>query len=390
MDEFFGWSPEQFFDAQQRALMRLHLKLTGDLHGALAEFYSSLREQLLKLADSDGQLNPLAGTVLSDKSAEAWRVAFGVIRQRLESGRRQAALLGFASLPYYHGRLIGEAEVKVEARERFWEQGPILGVEPVAFFQPQLNEVLAATADRVYGDGFKLSQRIWNLDQRSLAGIRQVVAEGIATGNSAWNIAPRLEDYLGMGQDCPRWTRSRLFKLTKSDIAQGDDTGLVRGTPCESVGVAYNALRLIRNETQIVHAAATDAIFARQPWAQAEKINLSPSHPPIGCKCEDIVKGGEDSNGVYPLGEISLPIHVQCLCFKTAELISDDEFIRRLRGWMTGTEAWPEMNQYAGWVGATTRTIATGEMLAKLYTQLALPLMTWLEGSETEIEDLLS
>lgn len=316
------------------------------------------------------------------------------IKQRLEAGRREAALLGLASLGYWHGRLIPPLAPLdrggVGTESRWAEAGPpLIGVEATVFFQPQLQEILAVTADRVYGDGFKLSQRIWNLDEDSRRGIQQVIAAGIANGNSAWNIAPQLEKYLGAGQDCPRWARERLFGLTKSEIAAGDETGLLRGSPCLSNGVAYNALRLARNEIQIAHAAATDAIMARQPWVEAEKINLSPSHPAISCACEGIASGGDNGDGVYPKGTIVLPIHISCLCVKTAVLMKDEEFIKRLRGWMDGSAAWPEMNTYAGWVGATAKTIGEGVMLAKLYTQLALPMLTWLDGGEAEVDDRL-
>lgn len=391
--EFWALPPAEFYELQQTALMRLHLKLTGDVHGWLADCGQQLRQQVLALAGDDGQLGPLAGAVLAERSSQAWGEAFGRIRQRLEAGRKQAALLGFASLAYWHGRLLGGevSEALRQAGKRRWAEAgpPVIGVEPLAFFQPQMDEILAATADRVYGDGFKLSQRIWHLDETSRAGIQQIIASGIASGNSAWNIAPQLEQYLGAGSDCPRWTRDRLFGLTKSDIAAGDRTGLLSGQPCGSSGVAYSALRLARNEIQIAHAAATDAIMARQPWVEAERVHLSPSHPPIGCICEEVTEGGANGNGVYPKGEIVLPLHVQCLCYKTAELMNDDEFVGRLRGWMTGSEAWPEMNSYAGWVGATAKTIGDGVMLAKIYSQLALPLVTWLDGSEAEVAALL-
>jgi len=384
--EFYALSPAEFYAAQQTALLRLHLKLTGDTHGLLVKCGAELKEKLLGLAGDDGQLSPLAGPLLAQSSSAAWSEAMAGIRQRLEAGRRQAALLGLAALAYHHGRLFG-GEV-AEAR-RWAEAGPVIGVEPVAFFKPQLDAVLAATADRVYGDGFKLSQRIWNLDEDSRRGLQRIISEALATGNSAWNVAPRLEQYLGAGQECPRWTRRRLYGLTKSDIAAGDATGLVAGSPCASSGVAYNALRLARNEIQIVHAAATDAVMARQPWVTGEKINLSPSHPPLSCRCEDIARGGDKGDGVYPKGEITLPLHVQCLCFKTAELLPEAEFTRRLRGWRDNSATWPELNTYAGWVGATATTIGTGVMLARLYTQLALPLVTWLDGSESEAEKLL-
>ena len=35
------------------------------------------------------------------------------------------------------------------------------------------------------------------------------------------------------------------------------------------------------------------------------------------------------------------------------------------------------------------QTIATGTMLARLYRQLALPLQTWLDGDEEDLEELL-
>ncbi len=115
--------------------------------------------------------------------------------------------------------------------------------------------------------------------------------------------------------------------------------------------MAYNALRMARNEIQIAHHMATDRMFAAMPWVEKEQIVLSPSHPSIGCECEEIVVGGERGEGIYAKGEIILPVHVQCLCFKIAVLMPADEFVRKLRGWMRGEAAWPAMDEYAGWLG---------------------------------------
>ncbi len=275
---------------------------------------------------------------MSEFAAIAWREMFAAWELVFEQIRRQAGLIMFGGVAVYHRHFMSLVELTEERRggvrgQELLEQGPVeVGLVSEPFFEPQLQELLDAAADRVYGDGFKLSQRIWRLDQAGLAGIQKIISETIANGDSAWNAAKRLEVLLGMGQDCPRWTSTRLFRLTKSDIAAGDRRGLISGSPCGSKGVAYNALRLVRNEIQIVHGAATDAIFARQPWVQQEKINLSPSHPPIKCKCEDIVVEGEKRDGAYPLGKITLPIHVQCLCFKTAVLMDNDDFVTKMRG----------------------------------------------------------
>lgn len=382
MDKIFSQSPDDFARSQHVAMSRLHLWLTGDVHQILAEFYNEASAKLTASAGADGTVPPYATGPINNVIQTAWAGAYRKIKAHFETARREAVLIGFAALPYYHARIFGS---KTESRQ-IAEAGPVVGIEPLAFFQPQLIEVLDATANRVYGDGFRLSDRVWNLDQTSLAGIQRIVADGIASGDSAWRIAPRLEGYLGIGQNCPRWARSRLFGLTKTDIALGDETGLLRGTPCASSGVSYNALRLIRNEVQIAHAAATDAIFARQPWIRAEQVHLSPSHPPIGCRCEDVVNGGDNGDGIYPLGEISLPLHVQCLCYKTGVTMPDREFANQLRGWMHGEQRWPEMDTYANWVQASARTIGDGVALAKMTSQLGLPLINWLSGDAGDID----
>lgn len=304
---------------QHVAMARLHLKFTADTHALLGELLEQVRAKLLTyVVDEEGHLNPLATGPLMDFTASAWREMFKKFQGRFEAAREQAALISFAALARYHRHFMGLMAEKAEAAP----PGQV-GVVAVPFYRPQLQEVLDAAAGRVYGDGFKLSQRIWNLDQRGLKGLQGIIMETIASGDSAWNAAQRLESYLGANQECPRWTRTRLYKLTKTDIAAGDRTGLVSGSPCASKGVAYNALRLARNEIQIVHAGATDAIFGRMPWVEQEQVVLSPSHPPIACVCEEVAAGGEKGGGVYPKGTIALPLHVQC--FPPDQIVSTDE-----------------------------------------------------------------
>lgn len=372
---------------QHVAMMRLQLKFTADVHAMLAELLEKIRAKLLTyIVDDEGHLNPLAMGPLADVMASAWREMFKQYQGRFEAARRQAALISFAALARYHRYFTGLVAEKTEALAEAGPPGQV-GVIPVPFYQPQLQEVLDMAAARVYGDGFKLSQRIWNLDQRGLKGMQQIIMETIANGDSAWNAAQRLESYLGANQECPRWTRTRL-RLTKTDIAAGDQSGLVSGSPCESKGVAYSALRLARNEIQIAHAGATDAIFARMPWVEQEQVVLSPSHPPIECVCEEVTAGGENGDGVYPKGTISLPLHVQCLCFKVAVLMKDEDFINGMRGWLNSDAAWPEMDAYATWTKATRQTLAVA-LDTVLYEQLALPFINWLDGNEAEMDAAL-
>ncbi|MCX6786842.1 MAG: hypothetical protein NTU85_03475 [Candidatus Kaiserbacteria bacterium] len=249
-------------------------------------------------------------------------------------------------------------------------------------FEPQLQGILDAARERVYGDGFKLSQRIWRLDQESLNGIRQVVYEGIANGESAWAIARKLEQFLGAGAGCPRWARSRLYGLTKKDIASGDRMGLYSGEECKEQGVSYNALRLARNEVQISHHMATRAVQDKIPWIEQLQIYLSPAHPEVD-KCDDAANGGPNGDGVYPKAEAPiLPLHPQCLCGSKGILLGPEEFADKLRGWVRGEEQWPQMDQYAGWLGVGRQGIAS----VSLGQTLAGALLTWLWGGQDAMD----
>ncbi len=213
-----------------------------------------------------------------------------------------------------------------------------------------------------------LSQRLWRLEHESLEGIQAVIFNGLANQRSAWDMARDLEQYLGANSRCPRWAHARL-RLTKADIAAGNRTGLLSGADCAGQGVAYNALRLARNEIQIVHHLATDTLLESMPFVLRERVLLSPDHPKRDI-CDDVTSGGENGDGVYPKGEVHLPLHVQCLCFKTAVLMDETEFTGRLRGWMQGTEAWAEMDAYAELVGGEIGQQIGGAVVGALVSWL--------------------
>ena len=143
-----------------------------------------------------------------------------------------------------------------------------------------------------------------------MQGISQTLAAGVSQGSSAWQMAGALEKYLGAGRGCPRWTSARL-RLSKAAIAGGDLTGLLSGADCAAKGVAYNALRLARNELQVIHGISTDAAMAKMPWLFKEQISLSFGHAEED-ECDQVVRGGENGAGIYPKGTITLPIHVHC------------------------------------------------------------------------------
>jgi hypothetical protein len=214
-------------------------------------------------------------------------------------------------------------------------------------FDPQLRIIIDAMNTRV-DDGLNLSGRIWRIDREARSGIQQVLIQALTDKRSAWDTAKLLEDFLGADADCPRWTSTRL-NMDKADIA-ASKIGLISGEACGGQGVSYNALRLARTEIQFAHHAANDAIMAQSPWVQQEQIRLSAGHPGSDI-CDETVSGGDNGDGVYPVGTVILPLHPNCICFKTSVLMPWNEFKDSLNGWMDGSKPWAAMDQYQAMIG---------------------------------------
>ncbi len=375
--------------AMQVALVRLLLFVTGELHRGLNDVVEMGRRALASatpVADvgDAGKETPLAADGLSAYLAQevtlnAWGEFFEEYQVILEAARREAAWLAFGGLAVRQEWLkdqVGSYSLTEAATPRdggSWSEQRSAVQE--SLFEPQLQAILDAGETRVI-EGMQLSDRIWRVDQEAQERIKQVYLNALSQGQSAWDLAKELEQYLGAGQDCPRWTSTRLFGRTKGEIAAGDQTGLKRGDDCAEQGVAWNALRLARNEIQVAHQMANDAIWAKIPWIEKEKIHLSDAHPPIGCECESIA--GKE----YPKGEIILPIHIQCMCYKTAVLMKADDFTSQLGTWMRQGQGWPAMDEYQEMIG--------GDVSVSLLDMAGAVLLgVWLWGKEEELEDAI-
>lgn len=359
---------EQLGEATHTALLRLHLKLIGDTTRFLIEFQDDLTTEILRAADEGGTIDLAVSPALEALAGELWEDFVNRWLRTFQAARRVAAWLPFGQVARLHTYYFGLAELGEqfhigfgwpEMREDddewtpvFKEYGPV-----VRNASDRVKALLDGGAALRYSDGHTLSDRVWRWGSMTNGRIQQRIRTAAVTGDSAWNLAQRMKYFLRAGNECPRWTSTRL-RLTKSEIAAGNRAGLKSGHPCEMKGVAYASLRLARNEIQIIHNMATDEVFGAMPWVQRERIKLSPSHPPIGCECEDVVVGGSWHNGTYPVGQIVLPIHIQCLCYKTAALMHPNQFVKKARAWMRGEESWPAMDAYGRWLQAAPVAVA--------------------------------
>lgn len=354
--------------ASFKASLRLQVWFTGRTHELFLEFGKAARAVFLQFANDDGILDGTRGFQVQSELLKLWGDAFSQWRDEFLLARREAASIPFGVVAVRHEKLMMNDEggrMNESALSEAIEDG---------VFKPQIEIILSSAENWIYGTRItnsgqnqNLNARIWNVDGAGRDAINEVIMQGVTDGDSAWNLAKKLEQYLGAGENCPRWTSTRLYGRTAKEKAAGDTSGLLSGNDCDGSGVSYKALRLARTEIQKAHALATDKLLALQPWVQMEKCNLSAAHPEPD-ECDDIAQGGEKSDGVYPVGTIEYPLHPNCFCFKTAVLMDADAFTSQLNGWLKG-ESWPEMDEYKRSIG--------GDVAISLMSD-ALSLAVWL------------
>jgi hypothetical protein len=348
--------PRSIHRQQQVALMRLQLRVTAETHRLYRGVYDDLVRIVQASVDGEGMVDGIALSSAVTGIEQRWSQMHGAWVRMLERARVQAADLAMGAHVVMHEHL----RPKPEIAEALTPQEAAF----VVLWEQRRQRMLEAAASRVYSDGFTLSQRIWRLELDGLNDIRNVLALAYSERTSASRLARLLEPLLGAGQGCPRWAYSRLYRMTPGERA-ADSTGLARGDECTSRGLAYNALRMARNEIQIAHHTVNDELFRIAPWIEGEKIRLSPGHSEVDI-CDEYASGGP-----YQPGEVTLPLHVQCMCYKQALIMRSNEYRDRVRGWLNGENDF--LDRYGEWLGQSP----IGPLPAVLMETLQL----WLEGN---------
>jgi hypothetical protein len=356
----------RMYQASFKAVVRLHLFFTGRTHELMLEFSEKAQRVIFKKAGNDQVLDGNSGYMAQTEILSLWGDTFKTWSDEFQKVRVEAGSIPFGVMALFHERMVLPEILR-------FAQDDITERVDDGMFSSQLDILLNSSSEYLYGDSLNLSQRIWRIDRDARDGITSILLNGISNSSSAWDLAQQLEQYLGANEDCPRWTSTRLYGKTKSQIAAGDTGGLLSGNACDGRGVSYNALRLARTEIQKIHALATDRVLMSQPWVEKEQIHLSAAHPEEDI-CDETVHGGEDGKGVYDVGSIELPLHPNCLCYKTAMLMGEKAFTSKMRGWLDGSQSWSEMDDYADQVGDVNQSILKN----------AVNLAVWLFGQDLE------
>jgi hypothetical protein len=364
---------DELAEAQQTALVRLLLFVTGETHRAVYQVADAVARKAQRLADADGALPDGALFSLEDAADQAWGDAWAPLVRRWEQARRHAAAIPYGVLAAQHDALFAELPAAT---------ADAAGPERRAMGQ-DLDDLLDAAATRAELGNRGWSRRLWALDRATRQGMRDTLLASVAAGRSAYETAQDFERYLGAGAECPRWTRARL-RLTKAQIAAGDSTGLRTGSDCDSRGVAYAALRLARTEIQAVHHLAAARAYARSPWVGGVHIRLSTSHPKPDI-CDAHAGGGPLDGGAYPVGDQPLPpYHPHCLCYQ-APMGRPASDVRGEAQQATAGDAPPAAwRDYAAWLGRDA-----GQLAGLLLPLLGAALMGWLGSDPDEMEELI-
>ena len=202
-------------------------------------------------------------------------------------------------------------------------------------------ELLAATANRIYADGYTFSDRIWKTFDLSgnpvgVNGdyqyrIKNLILTGQAQGRDTVDIAKDIMKYISEGKDAV-FTPGRYGRLIPGTA---EYKARISGT------VDWRALRIVRSEMysslqtgQIAQGLITPSNDGYD-WVKNSGNPIDPdgSRNASGMRCIDIADGSP-----YTYDEISSfgYQHPNCSCYIRQRLIDQREFVEDLKGWIPG------------------------------------------------------
>lgn len=368
---------------QHVAVSRLQLYVTGRVHAILYPFQSWLAGEVQDAADADGLADAGKLALVVNQADGRWRNTIANYVQLLTNARRAAGSIAFTPWRLRHNHLITQP---IERIQEAWTPQPDDYRRLVQTWQRRRDYALQAAQQRVYGDGFNLSRRIWRLEQGGMQAIRNTIAQGMAERTNAWELARRLEGQLNAQQEWPQWSETRLRGLDARGRARSAE-GLWRN-PQEraaanadataqglspQAGISYNALRLARNEIQAANHAVTSEIALNFPGIVGRDVVLSPAHPRSDI-CDSLV-----AENPHPKEANFLPAHVSCLCSWREVLMPRSDFARQAAAWARGEGDF--LDGYASWLGVRSLAPLPATVDAAGALELLNMMKTWLDGN---------
>lgn len=238
---------------------------------------------------------------------------FNLASRRVEIGRLIDNMVREMSATIRLG-IRAEAEGVTRAYEAVTRSsGDLYGVSfPIASYSWVPRAAIDNVTTRVWSDGRTFSDRVWRTGNQARSGINEILAAGVARGESAVDISKQIRQF-----------------LIEPEITAGTSwTTAVRPSVTGAGSIHYNALRLARTEINNSYRESLVLANEANPITLGVKWNLSGSHPtPDICDVwaeSDLYGYGE---GVYPGGAAPID-HPGGLCYMTEVLRNPAEWNR--------------------------------------------------------------
>ena len=175
-------------------------------------------------------------------------------------------------------------------------------------------EAREAFKGRIVARGMDLSKRIWIYTGIMKNEMDAALEVALTEGKSAVEISREVHNYLR--------EPDRLFRRVM------DEKGILRLSKAFHPGAGMyrssfkNAMRLARTETNMAYKTADHTRYQQLDFVVGFEVKLSKSHAarmPNGDMCDVLA-------GKYPKDFKFTGWHVQCMCYVTSILMTDDEF----------------------------------------------------------------
>lgn len=195
------------------------------------------------------------------------------------------------------------------------------GVQAVS---QMVNErVLRSVINRIFQDGYTLSERIWKVGSDYPIQMKRVISAGFAQGRDPVKIAKDLQVYIDDG-------KVALAKRYGPDLEAGTKQWLkrIRGQ------VDYRALRLVRSELYMsLQEAGRESGRANPGATNLYDWILNAGRQDWGCVCPDLAAGSP-----YEYNQVPGFPHPNCQCRTQARLRDHDTFVNDLKRWSRGED----------------------------------------------------
>ncbi len=284
----------------------------------LATLERSRKAFLELLAQNEAQLRALYRKAANDvarlvqeasllSTPEGWEVIR--LRNLLSSIEQRIARLGeetYARILSCYQESVAQGFLGAQDQAALWLDqlsgyGTLADLPDAAFTSiwAEANRALLTTVD-----GIELSAKIWNIDQTSLAAMRQFISETMFGQKNPAALYAQMKSFLLMPNVDMRTRYWRDF------FAQNPPgRGVYRS--------AYkNILRVIRTEANRAYRMATQLSAKQLSWVSGLQWMLSPAHPEYDvCDSYANEDGYGLGAGVYPVGGLPDSGHPHCICY---------------------------------------------------------------------------